>query len=80
MLIHAVLKEDVDVSDPADPYRFGSETQHRELALVDGVYTIRVWRRVPGDWSSGVMSPRANWIRSSRKTRWLGLSSGLIRG
>jgi hypothetical protein len=40
-----VLFETVYEEDPADPYKLTSVTQFRELSLIDGVYTVTVWRK-----------------------------------
>jgi hypothetical protein len=43
-----VLHENVFEPDPTDDYSLKSVEQYRELTLVDGVYTVRVWRRMEG--------------------------------
>ena len=40
-----VLSETVFEDDPVDPYKLTSVDQLRELSLVDGVYTVTVWRK-----------------------------------
>lgn len=41
-----VLEEDVDVPDPHDPYLHQPLRQWRELVMADGIYVIRLWRKV----------------------------------
>ncbi len=40
-----VLCETVFEEDPADPYKLTSVDQLRELFLIDGVYTVTLWRK-----------------------------------
>jgi hypothetical protein len=41
-----VLEEDTPVPDPADPFTEKTETRYRVLELVEGRYTITLWRPV----------------------------------
>lgn len=42
----------METHDEPDGYGVTSETQYRELALVDGIYTVRVWRQQANkDWA-----------------------------
>ena len=44
-----VLAETVFEADPLDPYKLVTTDQLRELSLVDGVYTVTVWRKPKSD-------------------------------
>lgn len=39
-----------ETHEEPDGYGLTSETQYRELALVDGIYTVRIWREGERDW------------------------------
>lgn len=40
-----VLKEDYYEVDPKDKYKKEVKCQYRELTLVDGIYTVNIWRK-----------------------------------
>jgi len=44
-----VLKESVYVEDKDDHYKLIPVTQYRELILLDGIYTIRIWKSTGRD-------------------------------
>lgn len=39
-----VLLETIYEPDGADPYKLNCVAQYRELAIIDGAYTVRIWR------------------------------------
>lgn len=41
---YVVLREDYMVTDPKDKFKKMVKCQYRELLLVDGVYTVNIWR------------------------------------
>ena len=48
MYSQVILEEEVDTVDPEDPYKHKLLPQWRELLLDQGVYVVRVWRKVQG--------------------------------
>lgn len=43
---YVVLREDYMMTDPDDKFKKVIKCQYRELTLVDGVYTVNIWREV----------------------------------
>lgn len=43
-----ILEESYYVTDPKDKYKKAIRCQYRELTLIDGVYTVNIWRQEGG--------------------------------
>ena len=74
VLTRLVLKEFIDEDDPADPYTVKSVERYSELALVDGVYKVRVWSRSdPALVVSTSMTPwsAGDWLTPMRRGKAL---------